>query len=51
METICEDIKQDMEQIQNDSKKINCYAILDLFIHSFKCILDSVKCFLKIKVE
>ena len=27
-----------------DSKKIDCYAILDLFIHSFKCLLDSLKC-------
>ena len=36
METICEDIKQDLKEIQNDSRKIDCYAILDLFKHSVK---------------
>ena len=43
METVCEDIKEDMKNIEADSKKIDCYAILDLFIHSFKCLLDSLK--------
>jgi len=44
IETVCEDIKEDMKNIEADSKKIDCYAILDLFIHSFKCLLDSIKC-------
>ena len=44
METVCEEIKEDMKNIEADSKKIDCYAILDLFIHSFKCLLDSIKC-------
>ena len=35
METICEEIKEDMKNIEAD-----CYAILDLFIHSFKFLLD-----------
>ena len=34
--------KDDMKNIEADSKKIDCYAILDLFIHSFKCLLDSI---------
>ena len=41
METVCEEIKEDMKK---KSKKIDCYAILDLFVHSFKCLLDSLKC-------
>ena len=43
MESICEELKEDMHKIEEDSKKIDCYAILDLIMHSFKC-------FFKIKV-
>ena len=44
--------KEDMKNIEADSKKIDCYAILDLFIHSFKCLLDSLKCCcFKIKIS
>ena len=39
-----DDIKEDMKNIEADSKKVDCYAILDLFIHSFKCLFDSLKC-------
>ena len=47
-----DDIKEDMKNIEADSKKIDCYAILDLFIHSFKCLLDSLKCCcFKIKIS
>jgi hypothetical protein len=35
MEAICEEIRDDMHKI--DEKKNDCYAILDSFIHSFKC--------------
>ena len=28
METVCEEIKEDMKNIEADSKKIDCYAIL-----------------------
>ena len=44
MEMVCEEIKGDMKNIEADSKKIDCYAILDLFIHSFNFLLDSLKC-------
>ena len=47
---VCEEIKEDMKNIEADSKKIDCYAILDLILHSFKCFLDSVKCCFKIKI-
>ncbi len=36
MGSICEEIKEDMHKIEEDSKKIDCYAILDLILHSFK---------------
>ena len=29
METVCEEIKEDMKNIDADSKKIDCYAIFD----------------------
>ena len=45
-----DEIKDDMHKIEEDSKKIDCYAILDLIIHSFKCFIDSIKCCFKIKV-
>ena len=52
METVCEEIKEDMKNIEADSKKIDCYAILDLFLHSLKCLLDSIKCCcFKIKIS
>ena len=47
---ICNEIKEDMHKIEEDSKKIDCYAILDLILHSFKCLVDSIKCCFKIKV-
>jgi hypothetical protein len=48
--TICDEIKEDMHKIEEDSKKIDCYAILDLILHSFKCFIDSLKCCFKIKI-
>jgi len=45
-----DEIKDDMHKMEEDSKKIDCYAILDLIIHSFKCFIDSIKCCFKIKV-
>ena len=45
MEESSNEIKEDMKKIEEDSKKIDCYAILDLIIHSFKCFVDSLKCF------
>ena len=48
---VCEEIKEDMHKMEEDSKKIDCYAILDLILHSFKCFIDSIiKCCFKIKV-
>ena len=49
--TICNDIKEDLEQIETDTKKINCGAILDLIRHCIKCFMDSLKCCFKFKVE
>jgi hypothetical protein len=52
MDSICNEIKEDMHKIEEDSKKIDCYAILDLIKDTLKCILDSLKCcFFRIKVE
>jgi hypothetical protein len=51
MDAACEEIKQDLKKIEEDSKKIDCYAILDLIKHSFQCLIDSLKCFFKIKFE
>ena len=48
---VCEEIKEDMHKIEEDSKKIDCYAILDLILHSFKCFIDSIKCCFKIKIS
>ena len=45
-----DEIKGDMHKMEEDSKKIDCYAILDLILHSFKCFIDSIKCCFKIKV-
>ena len=30
---LCDDIKEDMHKMEEDSKKIDCYAILDLILH------------------
>ena len=46
MELICENIKEDMHKIEEDSKKFYCYAILDLILHSFNYFIDCIKfCF------
>ena len=34
METVCEEIKEDMKNIEADSKKIDCYAIFK-FTYTF----------------
>ncbi len=49
METICEEIRDDMHKIEEDSKKIDCCAVLDLIVHSFKYFIDSIKVVLKLK--
>jgi hypothetical protein len=52
MDSVCDDIKEDMHRIEEDSKKIDCYAILDLIRDTLKCIFDSLKCcFFRIKIE
>ena len=52
MDLVCEDIKNDMHKMEEDSKKIDCYAILDLVKDTLKCLFDSIKCcFFRIKVE
>ena len=51
MDSICEEIKDDMHNIEEDSKKIDCYAILDLIKDTLKCLYDSIKCcFCNIKI-
>jgi hypothetical protein len=50
MEAVCQEIKEDMHKIEEDSKKIDCYAILDLIGHCIQCFIDSIKCCFKIKV-
>ena len=47
---VCQEIKEDMHKIEEDTKNIDCYAILDLILHSFKCFIDSLKCCFKIKI-
>ena len=49
-DAICDELKEDMHKIEEDTKKIDCYAILDLILHSFKCFIDSIKCCFKIKI-
>ena len=39
-----EAVENDIKDMENDVKKINCNAILDLFHHTVKCIKDSFKC-------
>ena len=39
-----DELKEDMHKIEEDSKTIDCYAILDLISNSFKCFIDSIKC-------
>ena len=52
MDSICDEIKVDMHKIEEDSSKIDCYAILDLIKDTLKCIFDSLKCcFFKFKIE
>ena len=48
---VCDEIKEDMHKIEEDSKKIDCYAILDLIKDCLKCFIDSIKCCFKIKVS
>ncbi len=47
--TALDEIKNDMHKIEEDSKKFNFYAILDLIARCIKCFIDSVKCCFKIK--
>ena len=49
-DSVCDEIKDDMHKMEEDSKKIDCYAILDLIKDCIKCLLDSLKCCFKIKV-
>jgi hypothetical protein len=48
---VCQEIKDDMHKIEEDSKKIDCYAILDLIGHCIQCFIDSIKCCFKIKIN
>ena len=49
MDSVCEEIKDDMKYIESDAKKIDCYAILDLIKDCIKCFIDSLKCCFKLK--
>ena len=46
-----DEIKEDIHKIEEDSKKIDCYAILDLIGHCIQCFIDSIKCCFKIKIS
>lgn len=46
-----DDIKEDLKNIEEDTKKINCCAICDLIKHCIKCFLDSLRCCFKIKMS
>ena len=49
---VCQEIKEDMHKIEEDSKKTDCYAILDLIRDTIKCLFDSIKCcFCRVKIE
>ena len=48
--TALNEVKDDMKQIEEDTKKIDCYAIFDLITHCIKCFIDSLKCCFKIKI-
>ena len=48
---VCEEIKEDIHKIEEDSKKIDCYAILDLIAHCIQCFIDSIKCCFEIKIN
>ena len=39
-------IETDIEKIEDDIKRINCRAILDLIKDTIKFIYDSLKCFM-----
>ena len=47
MDEICTEIKDDMHKIEEDSKKIDCYAILDLILHSFNVLSIQLNVVLK----
>ena len=51
MEQICEELKEDMHKIEEDSKKIDCYAILDLIGYCIQCFIDYLKCCFKINIR
>ena len=51
MDSICQDVKDDINNIEEDTKKINCSAIVDLIKHIIKFCIDSLRCCLKFKVE
>ena len=51
MDSVCEEIKDDMKNIESDAKKIDCYAILDLIKDCIKRFIDSLKCCFKIKIS
>ena len=50
-DSVCDEIKDDMHKIEEDSKKIDCYAILDLIGHCIQCFIDSIQCCFKIKIN
>ena len=49
MDSICNEIKDDMHKIEEDSKTTGCYAVFDLITHCIKCFIDSVQCCFKKK--
>ena len=40
-------IQTDIQNIEDDVKKINCYAVYDLIINTIKCIKDFIACCFK----
>jgi len=44
MEKEIKEIEEDIDDMEEDCKKINCIAFLDLIRHTFKCIYDTTTC-------
>ena len=51
MEKGLEEIQTDIQNIEEDVKKINCSAVYDLIAHTIKCITDFISCWCKPKTS
>jgi hypothetical protein len=51
MEATCEEIKEDMQNIESDARKIDCYAILDLNKRLYKMFYRFSQCCFKFEIS